>query len=191
MVSNDIHISLATTDDDLKQILHLQALNHKSNLSPEQALKNGFVTVRHTESLLKTICQPYHHIIAKLDDKVVGYALVMLSRYSNLVPELQMMDDLLNKLYYTNKPMRTFKYVIMGQICIAEEVRGKRVFDDLYGYMSTYLKNHFDFIITEVAERNQRSMKAHQRVGFHTIHTYHEESIDEVWNVVILPLSGN
>lgn len=188
MISEEIIITNATTDLEFEQILLLQSLNHRDNISHNVALENGFVSVKHTNDLLKKICQPYHHIIAKRGNQVVGYALVMLKEHGNSIPELHLMDQILSQLSIGDKAINTTKYVIMGQICIAESARGQKVFDRLYHYMRDYLHQDFDYIITEIAERNQRSMRAHQRVGFQKIHTYLEESIDEVWNVVLLPI---
>jgi L-amino acid N-acyltransferase YncA len=38
-------------------------------------------------------------------------------------------------------------------------------------------------LVTEVSTKNQRSLKAHEKVGFKNVFTY-EDGIDE-WNVVI------
>ena len=183
----DIIITTASSDEELDQILTLQLQNHKSNITLEEAIKNGFVTVKHTKPLLAAICQPYSHVIAKKGDHVVGYALVMMKDYARDIPELQMMGEIFKIIQHEGKPLNDYSYMIMGQICVAEEVRGQQVFDKMYSYMQDYLSNDFQYIVTEVAERNQRSLRAHRRVGFTTIHTYLEEAIDEVWHVVLLP----
>lgn len=186
-MSGEIIITTVSSEEEIDQILDLQTKNHKSNISKEEALKNGFVTVKHTKPLLETICKPFSHVIAKKYGEVVGYALVMLPEHTKDIPELQMMDVILKGITYHGQPLNESSHVVMGQICVAEEVRGQKVFDRMYAFMQNYLSNHFDFIVTEVAERNQRSLRAHQRVGFKTVHTYTEEAIDEVWNVVLLP----
>jgi hypothetical protein len=186
---DDIIITTASEETDFDQILELQLINHKSNISHEQALKEGFVTVRHTKDVLKAICKPYGHVIAKKDNKVVGYALVMMPDHTSIIPELEMMGQVLAKLNYLDKPVLDYRFMIMGQICVAAEVRGKGVFDRMYEYMKNYLKVDFDIIVTEIAERNQKSMKAHQRCGFTVFHTYLEEEIDELWNMVVLNTS--
>jgi hypothetical protein len=190
-MTEEIIITTASSDEEIRQILSLQALNHKSNITNEEAINNGFVTVKHTKSLLESICKPYAHVIAKKDDKLVGYALVMLKEHINVVPELNMMDEIITQITYNNKPLNEYSYLVMGQICVAEEVRGQKVFDRMYDFMKSYIGDRFDYIITEVADRNQRSLRAHKRVGFHIVHTYVEEAIDEVWNVVLLPTLKN
>jgi RimJ/RimL family protein N-acetyltransferase len=62
----------------------------------------------------------------------------------------------------------------MGQICVGKAWRGQGVFDLLYRAHRRYLREAYDFCITEVATRNVRSMRAHQRVGFTVIDRYRD-----------------
>jgi ribosomal protein S18 acetylase RimI-like enzyme len=71
----------------------------------------------------------------------------------------------------------------MGQICIDKAFRGQGIFDKLYaGHKEIYSQN-YDCIVTEVATRNTRSLRAHQRVGFNTIHKHTDETDD--WEVMV------
>jgi RimJ/RimL family protein N-acetyltransferase len=74
----------------------------------------------------------------------------------------------------------------MGQICVAKAFRGQGVFDGLYAKMRTICAGEFDFTITEVAARNTRSMRAHERVGFKTLHQYDDTSSGETWRLILL-----
>ena len=76
----------------------------------------------------------------------------------------------------------------MGQICIAEGYRGIGIFDGLYRTMAETYGDRFDFTVTEVAARNTRSLKAHARVGFQTLHTYRDATAGEDWQVIALDL---
>jgi L-amino acid N-acyltransferase YncA len=71
----------------------------------------------------------------------------------------------------------------MGQICIDKTYRGKGVFKMLYDKHREMNKDVYDFIVTEISTGNLRSIKAHQKTGFKTIHTYLDH-MDE-WNVVL------
>ncbi len=105
------------------------------------------------------------HIIAKKENIVVGYALVMLKSFRNEIPILTPMfstaDEVLN-----NK-----NYVVMGQICIAKDYRRMGVFKNLYKHYKDELKNEYDCCFTEVASNNIRSLEAHKSVGFNIIKT--------------------
>jgi RimJ/RimL family protein N-acetyltransferase len=48
--------------------------------------------------------------------------------------------------------------------------------------------DRFDFTVTEVAARNTRSLKAHQRAGFQTLHVYFDAAAGEEWHVIVLDL---
>ena len=73
-------------------------------------------------------------------------------------------------------------YFVMGQVCVAKDFRGQQVFSDLYQKMKTEMSSHFDCIVTEIATRNTRSIRAHEKVGFETIHIYEDET--EEWAIV-------
>jgi RimJ/RimL family protein N-acetyltransferase len=67
---------------------------------------------------------------------------------------------------------------------IDEKYRGQGVFAGMYQkYFETY-KGPFDYIITEIAARNTRSMHAHIKVGFQEIYRYDEPGMEE-WVVVL------
>ncbi len=63
---------------------------------------------------------------------------------------------------------------MVGQICVGKPWRGQGVFDLLYRAHRDQLRGRYDFVITEVATRNARSMRAHERVGFETIERYRD-----------------
>jgi hypothetical protein len=183
-----VEITKAFTDEDLQGILDLQLENHFSNINSEVAKDQGFVTVRHDFSTLKAICGAYKHIIAKENNRTVGYALVMLRDYGAKVKELVTMFDTLDGILYESKYIRETKYVVMGQVCVALSHRGQRVFEKIYKMYAEEMESHFDYVITEIAKRNTRSMRAHQKIGFEIIHNFIDAESGEDWNVVLLDL---
>jgi RimJ/RimL family protein N-acetyltransferase len=73
-------------------------------------------------------------------------------------------------------------FYVMGQICIDRSYRGLGLFDDLYGAHRENLRSRYDRVVTEVAIRNARSMRAHLRVGFREILRYSDATDD--WSVI-------
>ena len=71
----------------------------------------------------------------------------------------------------------------MGQICIDAPFRGQGLFDRMYREHKNQFATHFDFVVTEVAVINARSMRAHARVGFETIDRYRDETNE--WAVLL------
>lgn len=99
------------------------------------------------------------------------------------------MFDMLDSLSWQGKPIReNTRWFVMGQICVAKAFRGQGVFDGLYTTMKTICADDFDFTVTEVAERNIRSMRAHERAGFKTLHRYEDVLTGETWRLILLEL---
>lgn len=155
-------------------------------MSPEQAAREGFVTVAHTLDVLERMHALAPSVIAKDGDTLAGYALVMPVETRAFVPVLEPMFQLFETLSWRGRPLSDFRYYVMGQICVAEPYRGQGVFDALYREHRASYGTRFDCTVTEVATRNTRSMRAHARAGFEVLNTY-RDATDE-WAVVALPL---
>ena len=63
---------------------------------------------------------------------------------------------------------------------------GMGVFDALYEGHRQLLGRQFESIVTEIDDRNRRSLAAHYRVGFKTIYRYIEAETAKDWHVVAL-----
>lgn len=168
----------ASTLDELEQIRTLQLQNSSQNISSEEKLQEGFVTVQHSVALLEQMNSACAHIIAKDNDAVVGFALVMLSGFRNEIKALISMFERIDELVHKDKT-----YVVMGQICVDKDYRKQGVFRGLYHFYREELQQQFDYLITEVAAINLRSMQAHEAIGFKIIDTYDEDGI--VWNIIL------
>ena len=172
----------ASTDQDLQQILALQQINLPKNISTEESQSQGFVTIEHDFEILKAMNDACPHVIAKVDNQVVGYTLVMLEQFKDQIPILIPMFEKVNQLEWNNRIIGELEYFIMGQVCIAKEWRGRGIFSGLYQQMKMALSDRFDCIITEIATRNTRSMRAHEKVGFEVLEVYDGET--EEWAIV-------
>lgn len=185
-VKNNIEFTTSNTQVELEGILALQQANLPKNISSEEAKKEGFVTVEHDLPLLEKMNTPYPHIIAKADKKVVGYTLIMLRSLREDIPVLVPMFNEIDQVLYQGMLLGDSEYVVMGQVCVARMYRGKGVFAGLYQKMGELMHPHFDYIITEVAVRNTRSMRAHEKVGFETVHEFKDQT--DVWAIMLLEL---
>ena len=167
----------ASSLDELNQIKKLQLQNSPQCIDAQTKMQEGFVTVQHSVALLEQMNFACAHIVAKYNDYVIGYALVMLSRFRNeivvLIPMFKRIDTLVPKHQ---------SYIVMGQICIAENYRKQGIFRGLYQFYKSELGHQYDFLITEVDVTNFRSLRAHQAVGFTIIDSYEENGI--FWNIM-------
>jgi predicted GNAT superfamily acetyltransferase len=178
-----VKYTTCSSDDQLHQILALQKANLRHVHSAEVEQDQGFVTVHHAFDVLKAMNEQAQHIIALDEGQVVGYALAMTTDFGHKIPELVAMFDMLNDLVYKGQSLSETNYLVMGQVCVAASHRGQGVFQGMYKHYFNVHLSSFDVIVTEIAERNTRSLRAHEKIGFHTLYTYHEEG-SETWVVV-------
>jgi predicted GNAT superfamily acetyltransferase len=174
----------ASTSEELHQILKLQQQNLRESLSSEEKQTEGFVTLQHDFEMLKKMNDACAHCVAKLDGRIVGYALSMRQDFKNDIPLLVPMFDEIDKAI--KQQPRLLNYIAMGQICVDKKVRGQGVLKGLYHYMAQQLKNDFDAIITEVDTSNVRSSNAHKAVGFKLLKNY--TSNDQLWEIISLEI---
>jgi ribosomal protein S18 acetylase RimI-like enzyme len=177
------NLQLVTNSKQLEQIARLSAENLRTVLGESEKAEQGFITWEYDLKLLQGMHAIAPSVIAIWNDQVVGYALVATHAMSSVHAEMNIMLNNLATLTYQGKPMNDYKFYMMGQICIAKEHRGQGLFDKLYAHHQKIYQGTYDILLTEVSTSNHRSMRAHERVGFTTIHTYHDH-MDE-WNVVV------
>ncbi|MBU2948558.1 GNAT family N-acetyltransferase [Zobellia uliginosa] len=175
-----IRYATATSEDELQQILSLQRANLPTSVSPKEREKEGFVTVVHDLDVLTRMNDACPHIIAKDDDKVVGYALSMTDGFKDEISVLRPMFTELENVNIQN-------FITMGQICVAKTHRKQGVFRGLYNAMKKASYPKYDAIITEVDATNSRSLGAHYAVGFENVCTYH--SLSQDWELISLKTS--
>ena len=180
---NTTVIKLAETSTELQQILQLQEINLAQNVPMENKKANGFVTVKHDFHVLEKMNATAPQIIAKDGEHVVGYALVMPKEFSAFVPVLVPMFEMFEKLSYKEKTLTDYSYYVMGQICIADTHRGKGIFEQLYAKHKEVYAKKYELCLTEVSSSNPRSMRAHEKVGFKTIHNFDDKT--DNWNIML------
>jgi ribosomal protein S18 acetylase RimI-like enzyme len=173
---------LVTDIDELAQILSLQEQNLPGNISKDEMQSQGFVTLRHDLQTLQQMHALSPSVIIKDSNEIVAYALTMLPECRVLVPHLEPMFDLLDGLNWNSRPLSTLHFYVMGQICVAKAYRGRGLVQMLYQHHKKIFQSKFDLFVTEISTRNLRSLRAHEKIGFKTIHT-HRDQLDE-WVVV-------
>lgn len=174
----------ACSTEDLQGILCLQKMNLAHNLDTAEIKSQGFVTVDHSFEQLKKLNDIEQHILAKDGDKVIGYILAMTSCSRHAIAVLVPMFELFEQISYRGKKIADFRYMVVGQVCVDKDYRGRGVFDNCYGKYREQFSPNYDFAITEIALSNQRSLRAHFRAGFRELHRYTGPDHTE-WSIVI------
>ncbi|HVS92152.1 MAG TPA: GNAT family N-acetyltransferase [Mucilaginibacter sp.] len=172
----------AQTDFEFGQLLSLQTKNHYTTISRETQDKEGFVYAVHTLEILQTMSAHAPQIIAMADGALVGYTLAMTPDMTNTVDSLTPMFEQFDRCFYQGKPLSDYPFIVGGQVCVAEGFRGMGIFAGLYHALAARVKDRYRLCVTEIAQRNPRSLRAHQKIGFEIIRTYPDAG--EIWDVV-------
>ena len=179
-----INYTTSKTDLDLAGIRELQKKNLAPNLEASEISIQGFLTVSHSAEDLKKMHTYEHNIIAKHDDKVIGYLLAMTKKSKGDIPILIPMFQTFDEITFKGKLVSGYNYIVVGQVCIQKDFRGQGILDNCYQAYKDYFSDKYDFAITEIATSNQRSINAHKRIGFAEIHRCTDSNNIE-WTIVV------
>jgi GNAT superfamily N-acetyltransferase len=186
-MSNTFEIGILQTSE-IAELLDLQRANLAINLDAQTIESQGFVTFIYTPEAIEKMMSTAPQIVARADGKIVGYALtttVETGLDNALMRPLVELSQTLGPLSKWNIPFSSGKpFYFMGQVCIRAGYRGTGIFDALYQEHKDLFKYQFKAVVTEIASDNLRSLAAHQRVGFQTIHTEFDEKHNKEWQVV-------
>jgi GNAT superfamily N-acetyltransferase len=185
-----ITYTTAQSEADLQGILSLQKANLVKNLDQEEIQSQGFVTVDHTYEQMAGLNAVEAHLIAKVDEEVVGYLLCMTAASKGDIPTLVPLFELFDGISYQGKPVSDYHYLVVGQVCVAKAYRGQGVLDQAYAAYRQFFGKKYDFAITEIALSNPRSLNGHRRVGFEVIHQYTDPKSGVEWAVVLWDWQG-
>ena len=161
-----MRIKRVSDREEIEGIKNLQTVNLRKNLSPEETEAEGFVTAEYSLDFLERMNREAPAIIAVEDGKVVGYALVATR---NLLGQHELLDDLFRQVdeqIYRGVKLSEKNYVLVGQLCVAKEQRGKGLAGKMYELFRAELSDQFDCCLTDVQVSNPRSIRAHLRSGF-------------------------
>ena len=178
-----ITITTVSNEADLIGILDLQSRNLKKNITTEEAQSQGFLIAEFSMDYLKKMNDAHPSVIAKMDDRVVGYALIATQTARIGHPLTEDLFNQIDSLSFDGIPLHQAKYAVVGQLCVDKSVRGMGLVQQLYGRFRTELENEYDFGITDVARANSRSLKAHIKTGFQVIHSIGYGGLE--WDVVL------
>jgi GNAT superfamily N-acetyltransferase len=181
-MTTGITLLAASDDAHFEGILELQKRNLHATLSAEQQAREGFVFAEHNLQLLKKMSSSLPQVIALHNDKVVGYNLAMTSSMQGELESLIPMFNEFEKCTYRGKDLAGYQYLVGGQVCVDKAFRGQGLLARLYHETRKRVYSQYQLCITEISQRNPKSLLAHQKMGFDVIRTYQDKK--ELWNIV-------
>jgi hypothetical protein len=178
-----ITIQPVTSIDELKGIKELQQENLRSSIDAAEAEANGFLSAEYSLDFLKRMHEQAPSIVAKDGETVAGYALVTLRSIAEDHPLLHDLVNTIDRTTYNGRLLSNSSYVVVGQLCVAKKYRGLGLVSGMYNIFKEQMHDRFEYCITDVAEANSRSLKAHLNAGFVVIDKLSYGGIG--WNIVL------
>lgn len=178
-----VTVELVSSAEQLKGIQELQQQNLRKNLTEKEAEEQGFLMAEYSIDFLQSMHNAAPSVIALFEGKVVGYSLVALK---TIREEHALLADLFNtidKLNFLSKELSESNYVVVGQLCVGKGFRGIGLVDRMYQYYKECYASEYEYLITDVAKANQRSLKAHRKTGFQVIDELYFEGVG--WDIVL------
>jgi hypothetical protein len=158
-----ITYATANSKSDLEGILKLQKANLAKTLAPDEIKSQGFVTVDHTYDQLEKLNEYEKHVIAKDENKIIGYLLAMIKRSKFDIHILIPMFNAFDIISYNDKKIAEYNYIVVGQVCIDKQYRGQGILDSCYDVYKKSYEKKYDFAITEIASTNSvHLMRTHE-----------------------------
>jgi predicted N-acetyltransferase YhbS len=174
--------------DEIENLLDLQRANLAANLDAQTIESQGFVSFVYSPEDIRKKMEAAPQIIARDGDLIIGYALVTTMEVGWTIPNFVPFLEKFSFLKYKDKTLDQLRTYAMGQVCVRAGYRGLGIFDALYAEHKRRFKGIFDLCVTEIATDNGRSLAAHKRVGFETVHTFFDDFNKKEWQIVVLDI---
>jgi ribosomal protein S18 acetylase RimI-like enzyme len=174
----------------IDSLLDLQRRNLREYLDAQTIESQGYVSFHYTPDILQKKMSGAPQIIAREGDTVVAYALSTIPEISKTIDAFVPLLEKFKTIAYHGKMLTDWRYYIVGQVCVDEKWRGKGVFDALYAEHKRLFQPDYDFVVTVIDSDNTRSLAAHWRIGFKTIHTYFDDYHGKEWQLVLWDFGG-
>jgi hypothetical protein len=178
-----VSIKLVSKEEELKGIQKLQQQNLRKNLSAMEAEEQGFLMAEYSFDFLQKMHKAAPSVIAVSEGKVVGYSLVALKTIRDEHPLLADLFNTIDRIEFKSQNLSQSNYVVVGQLCVGKGFRGMGLVDSMYQYYKDCYASEYKYLITDVAQANQRSLKAHKKTGFQVIDELTFEGIG--WDIVL------
>ncbi len=178
-----VEIKVVETPEELQGLKNLQIANLRKNIGEEIAMKEGFVTSEYSLELLQKMHDTHPSIIAKEGEQVVGYVIVTTKSVFGEHDELDHLFNTIDAIEYKEQLLSEVNYILVGQLCVGSTHRGIGLVQDMYTYYQQLHSKQFKYLVTDISQENQRSIKAHKKSGFETIGII--EQVGANWEIVL------
>jgi len=150
-------------EEDFPKIKFLQKENHFRSVSNKGRKKEGFVSVETSISMLENLNQKIGILVAVSKGEVVGYELPLDLKHASKISLLDPFIERILKLEYLGKKLSEYKIILEGQILVKMGFKGQGIAEELHKRFVNMLKNNYEIIVTEISNKNPRSLHFHTK----------------------------
>lgn len=148
-------------EKDYAGIVTLAGLNVGDDLSPEERLRGGFLSVRFTREQIAGMAQSLGIVVAKQDEAVVGFISNSRLDFAGQPPIIRSMHAEFPHLHWQGRPLSEVNLFLYGPVCIDVSQRGKGLLRKMLEAVKAGTQGRFEAGVAFVAEANPRSLAAH------------------------------
>lgn len=145
---------------DAPLILDLLSKNLAKNL-PENERKDGLFYEPTKEEFEKIINDTGIYLCLR-DTVLKGYFITMSKELAQTIPFEAEFVNIAEKMFYKDKPISEYNYVVLAQLLVEKEFRGGMTFHRLWTEIESALKiQGFELGVGEIADHNLTSRAVH------------------------------
>tara|TARA_R110001583_G_scaffold22377_6_gene83990 strand:+ start:3967 stop:4521 length:555 start_codon:yes stop_codon:yes gene_type:complete len=156
----DIELQSATLED-IDEVLALHYCYQIDSIKEEDKV-DGFITTAFTKAHLTGLIEQENGLfVARIDKKIVAYAMAASWAYWSQWPMFRFMIDNLHDSLCCGDKIHIENSYQYGPVCVDKSVRGKGVFEHIFNYSLKEMSKRYPIMVTFINKINPRSYQAH------------------------------
>lgn len=167
-----MNISVAELSD-IAEVLELQSKYHIASINEEDK-PSGFVTTAFTTDQLTALIQVESGLfIARIEGRLVAYAMAASWGFWSQWPMFAHMIKELHKLEFLGQQLGIMNSYQYGPVCVEKAVRGTGVLEQIFDFSRQKMAERYPYLVTFINKINTRSFSAHtKKLGLHVIQEF-------------------
>ena len=151
-------------DNDYQGLLRIQRENAVGSV-PAGQRAGGFLSAEFTVDQLRAMHESAGIVVATVGDSLAAFFCLSTLEANQDAPIVMAMRETMRSVLLDGRPIESCSFVVAGPICIDKQYRGSGLFERLYEFAVNHFATRFELAVAFIAQENQRSLKAHEKVG--------------------------
>ncbi|MBX3072700.1 GNAT family N-acetyltransferase [Candidatus Obscuribacterales bacterium] len=163
------------SDKDLHGALTLLDENYRGALADED-VKDGFISVRFSLDEVREMTENGITVVAVSSEETAGVLFAQSCDYNiRKNPLAARMIAVLEGKTVEGKTISAREAIVCGPICISRNFRGQGIMQRMYALLKQEALKNYTIALTLVSQSNQRSIHAHEKLGYAKLASFDSE----------------